>query len=353
MIVGHALPDTAAAAFGHATEALGHAAEKLGHGAEALGHGAEHGGEHAAASTPELPNVISFLLERTRIPLPGREVTIGPFIEPDSPVAHFLHQWEIPIFSLLAVLLLALLARAASSRRALVPSGVQNLVETAVEGLDNFVAGVLGKDGRHFTPFLGTLFLYIWIQNLMGLVPGFHSPTSSLNTTIALAVSVFLYVQYTGIRRQGIRGYLFHLAGEPRDAVGWGMSPLMFPLHIIGELAKPMSLSLRLFGNIFGEDTLIAVFVTLGVAALAFTQLPIGIPFQLPFLFLALLTSTIQALVFTLLSTIYFALMLPHGEHGADHDAAHGAEAHGGRGVHGTPAHGAPAHAAAAQTDIR
>jgi F-type H+-transporting ATPase subunit a len=332
---------SAARASETAKGALGHAADSLGHAvpdsvASAVGHAAEHAGEHgahAAESTPALPNILTVLIQ---------------LLGEDTPAAHFVHRWEVPFFSLLAVLLLVVLARAASSKRALIPSGVQNLVETAVEALDNFVAGVLGKDGRHFTPFLGTLFLYIWIQNLMGLVPGLHSPTSSLNTTVALALCVFLYVQYTGIRRQGIGGYLFHLAGEPRDAVGWGMSPLMFPLHVIGELAKPMSLSLRLFGNIFGEDTLIAVFVTLGVAALAFTHLPIGIPFQLPFLFLALLTSTIQALVFTLLSTIYFALMLPHAEHGADHDAVHGAGAHGGREARAASAPAAPAHAAAA-----
>ena len=97
--------------------------------------------------------------------------------------------------------------------------------------------------------------------------------------------------------------------------IGWILVPLMFPLHVIGELAKPLSLSLRLFGNIFGEDSLIAVFATLGVLAISFLHIPIGVPFQVPFVFLALLTGTIQALVFTLLSTIYFALVLPHEFH--------------------------------------
>jgi F-type H+-transporting ATPase subunit a len=131
-------------------------------------------------------------------------------------------------------------------------------------------------------------------------------------------------VQWTGIRRNGILGYFHHMAGEPRDALGWGLSPLMFPLHLIGELSRPLSLSLRLFGNIFGEETLIAVFVGLGVTALAFTHLPVGLPLHVPFIFLALLTSTIQALVFTLLSTIYFGLMLPHREHDEGHPAGKG-----------------------------
>jgi F-type H+-transporting ATPase subunit a len=103
------------------------------------------------------------------------------------------------------------------------------------------------------------------------------------------------------------------MAGSPRDVISWCMVPLLFPLHIIGELAKPFSLALRLFGNITGEDTLVAVFVGLGIAILAFS--PVGVPLQLPFYFLGLLLSTIQALVFTLLSTIYILLMLPHEEH--------------------------------------
>ena len=94
----------------------------------------------------------------------------------------------------------------------------------------------------------------------------------------------------------------------------WVLSPLMFVIHIIGELAKPLSLSLRLFGNITGEDILIFIFVGLGVGMLSFSHLPIGVPLQVPFYFLALLTGFIQALVFMLLSTIYFAMMLPHDE---------------------------------------
>jgi F-type H+-transporting ATPase subunit a len=141
------------------------------------------------------------------------------------------------------------------------------------------------------------------------------SPTANLNTTLALALCVFGYVQYTGIRSLGIVGYLRHMAGDPRDAVTWLLVPINIPIHIIEELAKPMSLSLRLFGNITGEDVLITVFVGLGVSALSFLHLPVGIPFEVPFIFLALLTGTIQALVFTLLSTIYFSLMLPHDEH--------------------------------------
>jgi len=145
------------------------------------------------------------------------------------------------------------------------------------------------------------------------MVPLGHSPSTSLTITASLAILVFLYVQYTGIHRLGVLGYAHHMAGSPRDVIGWCMVPLLLPLHIIGELAKPFSLALRLFGNITGEDTLIAVFVMLGIALVSFS--PVGVPLQIPFYFLGLLLSTIQALVFTLLSSIYILLMLPHEEH--------------------------------------
>ena len=96
--------------------------------------------------------------------------------------------------------------------------------------------------------------------------------------------------------------------------VEWCLVPLNLPLHIIGELARPVSLSLRLFGNITGEDMLLAIFATLGVSVMSFMHLPIGLPIQLPFIFLAILTSFVQALVFTLLTTIYFSLMSKHDE---------------------------------------
>ncbi len=258
----------------------------------------EAAGKAAHEGAPELPNFITLLYDKY-----GKVAFVK-----------FLHHWENIIFSLLIVIVISIVAYLASRRSTLIPGKLQNLVEMAVEGLDNFICGILGPRGRRFTPFLGTLFIYILCMNFFGLVPGMKSPSSNLNTTVALAACVFFYVQYTGIRSFGLLGYLSHLAGEPKDAVGWAMVPLNLPIHIMEELIKPLSLSMRLFGNIFGEDILIAVFVGLGAASLSFLHLPIGLPFQVPFIFLALLTGTIQALVFTLLSTIYFFLMMPHEE---------------------------------------
>lgn len=254
---------------------------------------------------PELPNLIHLLY----------------LYNPDQPWAKFLNEWQNPIFSTLVIVVLCVLAGRVYTRRAMVPSGLQNAVEAIVEGFSNFILGILGPRGKEFIPFLGTLFLYIWFNNLAGLIPFSKAPTSVFNTTISLGICVFCYVQYTGISKLGLGGYLHHLLGSPRDVMGWAMVPLMLPLHLIEEIAKPVSLSLRLFGNIMGEDVLLGVFAGLGVAMLAFMKLPIGVPLHLPFIFLAILLSTIQALVFTLLSTIYFLQMLPHEDHGEEEHA--------------------------------
>ena len=139
-------------------------------------------------------------------------------------------------------------------------------------------------------------------------------------------LTVFVYVQFTAITELGFLGWLDHMAGSPRSPIEWGLVPLAFPIHVIGELAKPVSLSCRLFGNIFGEDMLLVGFATLGVGAMSAMHLgglPFGLPIHFVFLFLALLTSFVQALVFSMLSTIYFLLMLPH-DHGHEHaEGAH------------------------------
>lgn len=265
-------------------------------------------GEHHAeggASDPmlELPNFLHIL-----------EVYLGGPDEREKNFINYLAAWSGPFFAIAILLLIATLLLRGAAKRQMIPDRFQNAIEYIVEAFYNFVHGILGSHAKEFAPFLGTLFLYIWLMNLAGLVPFLKAPTSAFETTLALAIVVFIYVQITGFRRLGIGGYFYHLIGSPQDVIGWCMVPLMLPLHIIGELAKPVSLSLRLFGNIMGEDVLIAVFTWLGVMTLAAIGSPIGLPFEFPFIFLGLLLSTIQALVFTLLSTIYFSQMLPHEE---------------------------------------
>ena len=252
---------------------------------------------HAQEGLKELSNWITFLSERWH----------------GAPWADFLHRWENVVFAWIVALGLVLAAFLGTRRKKEIPGPFQNFLESIVEAIESFVTDVLGKRGQKYIPFIGTLFLYILCQNLFGILPGMKSATSSLNTTAGLAITVFCYVQWTGIRENGLGGYLHHLMGSPEDLVGWLLVPLNFPLHILEELIKPLSLSLRLFGNILGEDSLIAAFVTLGITALAFFHIPLGLPLQFPFMLLALLTGTIQALVFSLLTTIYISLMLPQG----------------------------------------
>ncbi|MCK4606723.1 MAG: F0F1 ATP synthase subunit A [candidate division Zixibacteria bacterium] len=260
----------------------------------AAGGNGDHGG------TPHLPSLVWILHEMGILP---------------EGAYQWATLWVDIVFALLIAVLFTIVVTRVYRKRQLIPGPLQNFIEMLVEGMYNFLYTILGKDARKYTPFLGTLFFYILAMNWIGLIPGGHSPSTSLNITASLAIMVFLYAQYTGIRRLGILGYIDHMAGEPRGVITWCMVPLLFPLHIIGEAAKPFSLSLRLFGNITGEDVLIAVFVGLGIACLSFMNSPVGLPLHLPFIFLGMLLSTIQALVFTLLSTIYILMMLPHEEH--------------------------------------
>ena len=246
---------------------------------------------------------------------------------PHAAWAHFLEHYEVLVFSLIVALVLLFVAFRASRDPQLVPRGLQNGVEMVVEALSDFIISILGpKQGPRFVPFLGTLFIYILSMNLFGLIPFMHSPTASLNVTVALALTVFVYVQFIGFKELGPLGWLDHMLGNPRDLTGWLLAPLMLPIHVLGELAKPISLSCRLFGNIFGEDMLLVAFATLGVTMLPFKQLPFGVPMHAIFFPLALLGSALQALVFTVLSSIYILLMLPHehhDEHGHEADAQH------------------------------
>jgi F-type H+-transporting ATPase subunit a len=254
-------------------------------------------GEHAAqeGGTPELQNIVGIIAHVTR--------------------QGWLEDWVNVIYSwaimLLIVLFFALSARrlrgASGGKLKREPDRKQVFFETIMGGLDGFVQDILGHYGREYVPLIGTLFIYILSMNLFGLVPVLgHSPSSNLNITLSLALFVFATVQIHGIRNLGIKGYLKHFADLPEKPilVQWIFAPLMMFLHIIGELAKPVSLSLRLFGNITGEDVLIAVFVTL----IAF------VPLQLFVYPIALLGSMIQALVFSLLTTVYLLLMSPHTE---------------------------------------
>lgn len=256
------------------------------HGGEAAGHGGE------SSVSIHLPNLLNFIF--------------GPEL-----AEHF----AVTFFSLFVALLLVVGASIIYRKRQLIPGPGQNFVEVIVEWLYDMAHGMLGKETDRYIPFLGSLFIYIWCMNMAGMVPFMHAPTAAVNETLALAITVFLYVQYISLTRMGPGKYLHHLAGEPNSAVTWGLVVINFPLHFIGEFIKPFSLAMRLFGNIMGEDTLLAIMVSLGVLLLSWLGSPVGVPLQIPFYFLSLLMGTIQALVFMMLSTSYIMMALPHEEH--------------------------------------
>jgi len=292
------------------------------YGGDAHGEGAHGEGEHGEghSAIPHLQNLVTGW--------------IAPYL-PEA-VANNLTAFIDPLYSLFVAFLLSLffiaLSRQLDARK---PGRREMAAEMIFGGLYSLFQAIIGPSARRYTPYLGTLFIFILCNNLAGMFPLGHAATSSFNaTTFALGGLTFLYVQGIALKENGILGYLHHMAGSPKTAMDWGFSLLLFPLHLLGELIKPISLALRLFGNIFGEDTLVATMVILGyllVKALGGIFLPDdsavfgflpGIPLQLPFYFLGLLSSTIQALVFTLLATVYIALWLPHGDH--DHAEAHG-----------------------------
>lgn len=206
----------------------------------------------------------------------------------------------------LVILVLAVMFWRATRRMELVPGGLQNFAELVVDGLRTFAANITGPRAAGFGPFVATLFIFIFMMNVLGLIPGFVSPTSNLNTTVALALTAFVAVQYAGIRAHGLFGYVKHLIGEP-----WWMFLIMMPVHIIGELAKPLSLAIRLFGNIFGEDMVIVVLAGFGVPLLMKYYLPI--PVQFPLMAFGLFTSFVQSLIFAALTAGYIAVMTAGG----------------------------------------
>ena len=199
-------------------------------------------------------------------------------------------------YAVLVALILLVLGWLASRRISLVPKGAQNVFELVVSGLEEFMVDVTGEEGRAFFPFIASFFLFIMLCNLIGLLPGFYSPTANVNTTLSLALCTFIYTHYLGVKYHGAK-YIKHFLG-PIPA----LAPLFFIIELVGHFARVLSLTLRLFGNIMGEDLVLTILLFLAGAFLA----------PLPMMFLAVFTSVVQAFVFTLLSMMYFAGAMEH-----------------------------------------
>jgi F-type H+-transporting ATPase subunit a len=230
-----------------------------------------------------------------------------------------------------AVLLLvfAFAARGALAKAAdpLVPAaelGSRNIAELLLQLVVSQSDQIIGKQGRKYVPFFATFFIFILVSNLLGLLPGFAPPTGNLNTTVGLAVCSFIGYNVIGLREQGgayLKHFIGPMTGLPAQTVLGKLAFLpvlllsavfFFILEIFSHGFRPVSLSLRLFGNIMGDHEVITAFISL-------TKVIVPVAFYL----LGTLVSVIQAFVFTLLSMIYVALAISHG-----HDEEHGHEAH-------------------------
>ena len=206
-------------------------------------------------------------------------------------LSHFAHEFQHVIHSWLVMIILIIGALLLTKGIQMIPRKGQNLLEVIVGGLENFMVDITGPEGRAFFPYIATLFLYILTCNLLGLIPGFFSPTANLNTTMSMAICTFILTHIIGIKFHGAK-YIRHFMGPV-----WALAPLMFVIELIGHFARVMSLSIRLFGNIFGKEKVLGILFGLAGFALA----------PLPILFLGILVSFIQATVFMLLSIVYFA----------------------------------------------
>jgi F-type H+-transporting ATPase subunit a len=239
-------------------------------------------------------------------------------------------------YTWLVMIILAGLAFAASRHVQLVPRGLQNFFEVVLEQFQQMIDDVIGHEGRRFLPLIATLGLFILVGNLLGLVPGMNGPTTNLNTTAACALVVFLSYHYIGVRKQGALTYLKHFMGP----VPLALKPLMFVIEIISHLARPLSLTLRLFGNMVGGHILLAIIFFLmgldGLIGWALSGQALGaivggvgglvmIVFTVGFLYpLKILVSFLQAFIFVMLTMLYIAGAIEDAEHhGGEHAPAH------------------------------
>jgi F-type H+-transporting ATPase subunit a len=223
--------------------------------------------------------------------------------------------------------ILLVVAVVATRRLQLVPRGSQNFMEIILEQFVNELDETIGHGGRRYLPLVGTLGLFILVSNLMGLVPGLIATTANLNTTAACALIVFFTYHWIGIRKQGFVPYLKHFAGPVPTA----LKPLMFVIEIISHCARPLSLSLRLFGNMMAGHILIAIFFfmmglngmlgwalsgSLGGILIGAPASAILVVFVVGFLLpLKILVALIQTFIFCKLAMLYIAEAVAETEH--------------------------------------
>jgi F-type H+-transporting ATPase subunit a len=238
-------------------------------------------------------------------------------------------------YTWLAMLILTAVAFFASRNLQLVPRGAQNVMEVVLEQFTQLIDDVMGHEGRRYLPLIASLGLFILVGNLVGLVPGFAGPTANLNTTAACALIVFFSYHWIGVRKHGALAYLKHFMGP----VPLALKPLMFVIELISHLARPLSLTLRLFGNMVGGHILLAIiFFLMGLQGLIGWALSDGvagavigglggivmIAFTVGFLYpLKLLVSLLQAFIFVMLTMLYISQAIEEAEYHPEEHSGH------------------------------
>jgi F-type H+-transporting ATPase subunit a len=201
-------------------------------------------------------------------------------------------EWIILSHFILVIAIVFMISRAATRKMQLVPTGSQNVMETFIGGIIAMGADTMGeKNARRYLPLIGSLAIVIFISNMIGVIPGFEAPTSNINFTLSLALIVFIYYNYVGIKINGFVNYFKHFMG-PMPV----LAPLMFPIEIISHFSRIISLSFRLFGSIRGDDMFLMVLLML-------------VPWLLPLPGFFLLTAFgfLQAFIFSILTYVYIA----------------------------------------------
>jgi F-type H+-transporting ATPase subunit a len=211
-------------------------------------------------------------------------------------LGHFAHAYPHVVYSWVIMLVLIVVGAIAAKGISMIPTKSQNFFEVVISGMEEFMVDITGEEGRWFFPLIATVFIYIAACNLSGLLPGFFPPTASINTTLSCALTVVTFTHLIGIKYHGVK-YIKHFLGPI-----WWMVPIIFPIEIIGHLARILSLSFRLFGNIMGHELVLAILFMLAGAFFA----------PLPIMAMGIFVSFIQAFVFFLLSIMYFTGAMEH-----------------------------------------
>lgn len=211
-------------------------------------------------------------------------------------LGHFAHTHVHVIYMWVVMAILILLGWLAGKNTKLVPESVQNVFEVLISGLEEFMVEITGEEGRWLFPLAASIFLFVFIGNLIGLVPGFFPPTANLNTTAALALVTVVFTHVIGIKYHGAK-YYKHFIGPV-----WWMIPIILPIELIGHAARILSLSFRLFGNMMGHELVLGILFALAGAFFA----------PLPIMALGIFVALVQAFVFFLLSVMYFTGAMEH-----------------------------------------